>query len=225
MYEVKLEQFSGPLDKLLELIEARKLEVTTVSLAEVTEDFLAFLKQEGGEIHPGILADFLVVAAKLVLIKSKMLLPDLTLTEEEEGDIKDLEARLLIYREFAARGGAASANLLKRWDRKQIAVARPLFLGLAGTSLFYPGPTLTRENLVNAASRLLAELEALMPTTSNVKRILISLEEKIQELMERCTEAVAHSFKKISACAIHFVNKCNSGNFVSFHLAIYSNRL
>jgi segregation and condensation protein A len=114
-YELKLEQYSGPLEKLLELIEERKLEVTEISLGQVTEDFLRHLNdlkaktgalQEGDPVehsvraHLRLLVDFIIVASRLILIKSKSLLPGLELSGEEEADIKDLERRLFIYKEL-----------------------------------------------------------------------------------------------------------------------------
>jgi len=126
-FEVRLEQFNGPLHKLLELIEEKKLEVTQVSLAAVTADFIGYVEKlekacppdfeqtksglagRSGKVGRGvdasILADFIVVAARLLLIKSKVLLPDLTLTQEEQIDIVDLENRLKVYQQFSARGG------------------------------------------------------------------------------------------------------------------------
>ncbi len=198
MYEVTLDQFSGPLEKLLELIEARELDVKEVSLAEVTDDFIGYLKERGNVLDASLLADFLVVAAKLVLIKSKAILPDLELTEDEEHDIKDLEARLLIYRDFAARGGEASAALMALWERKRIAEARPLLAGIAEGSFFYPAPNLTRDALVSAAEETLRELRELMPEAGTVKNIIVSIEEKIRELMERCKQVVSASFRKLA---------------------------
>ena len=57
-----------------------------------------------------MLADFIVVASRLLLIKSKAILPSLALTEEEETDIKDLEMRLKIYREFSAKGSRSMGD-------------------------------------------------------------------------------------------------------------------
>src|SRR5688572_11850548 len=74
MYEVRLNVFSGPLDLLLRLIEKRELEITTVSLVEVTEQYLHHLRA-ADEIDADALADFLVIAARLLLLKSKQLLP------------------------------------------------------------------------------------------------------------------------------------------------------
>ena len=84
-----MEQFSGPLEKLLELIEAEKMDMNEVSMAKVTDGFLKYLgkvpkgRQEGEErfrVDLRILADFISVASKLIFLKSKYILPGLTLT-------------------------------------------------------------------------------------------------------------------------------------------------
>ena len=105
-----------PYDKILELVEAKQLDITTVSLAEITGDFIKQIPDD-----PQFLADFVVVAAKLILIKSKALLPSLQLTEEEEGDIKELEERLKLYKTFKS----ASENIKKLWDKSSSSVSRP----------------------------------------------------------------------------------------------------
>ena len=198
VYEIKLEQFSGPLEKLLELIESRSLDIAVISLAEVTADFLKYLTKNPDAIQPDTVADFLVVASKLVLIKSKTLLPSLELSEQEEHDIKDLEARLLIYREFAARSGGAAVNIRKLWERETRAFSRPLFASLEASNFFYPSPNLNLDNLFSALNNLIVSLRELLPQTSVIKTAIISLEEKIAELVNRTREAVRHTFKNLS---------------------------
>jgi segregation and condensation protein A len=101
-YQVHLPLFEGPLDLLLHLIEREQLDITKVALAQVTDQYLrhlAVLK----EIEAETLTDFLVVAARLLLIKSNALLPKppLTLLEDEEEDVGDQLARQLsIYKQF-----------------------------------------------------------------------------------------------------------------------------
>lgn len=197
-YQVRSEQFSGPLGKLLELVEEKKLEITSVSLADVTADFLDYLRKNRDAIPPDIVADFLVVAAKLVLIKSKTLVPSLELTEEEERDIKDLETRLVIYREFAARSGGAAHELAKLWERNKIAFSRPLFLSLGESNFFYPAHNLNLKNLAAALKNLMVSLKELVPETSVIKTTIITLEEKIQELVKRCQEAIASTFASLA---------------------------
>ena len=92
-FTAKTPAFEGPLEVLLNLIEARKLHVGDIALAAVADDFIAYAKQfEEFPIAEG--ASFILVASTLLLIKSKSLLPALELTEEEKTDISELEARL-----------------------------------------------------------------------------------------------------------------------------------
>jgi len=196
MYQVKIRQFSGPLEKLLQLIEEKHLDVTQVSLASVTEDFLNYVRGLGqGGAPPGTLADFLVVAAKLVLIKSKMLLPMLELTKEEEEDVHDLEARLKIYREFRAAGELVR----KLWDKKHIAHKRELLASLGDGAVFYPPPKLAAGDLAKSLENLAAALQAFLPDTRKIEKAVVTIEQKIEELLNRVKEAGRHSFRTLSA--------------------------
>ena len=96
--QFKLEQFEGPLDLLLQLIEDQKLEITNISLAQVTDQYIQYLNH-AHDLRPEDLADFLVVAAKLLYLKSRALLPALRL-DEEEADAGELEKQLKIYKEY-----------------------------------------------------------------------------------------------------------------------------
>ncbi len=101
-YQVQLPVFQGPLDLLLHLIEQEELDVTKVALAQVTDQYLVYLTILK-EIDVEFLTDFLVVAAKLLFIKSQALLPKppLSLADEEEEDVGDQLARqLLEYKRF-----------------------------------------------------------------------------------------------------------------------------
>ena len=90
-YEVKLDKFSGPLEKLLELIEEKQLEITLVNLAQVTGDFLEYLKNlDEDSKHPSILADFVVIASRLLLIKSKAT-SDVQISETKTGNGDGIE--------------------------------------------------------------------------------------------------------------------------------------
>jgi len=193
-YEIKLEKFSGPLEKLLDLIEERKLEISEISLAEVTADFLDFIKRLE-TVESRILADFVAVAAKLVLIKSKILLPGLELTQEEKTEIKDLETRLKIYKEFKA----ASQYIKNLWDQKNIAYSRPLFMALGEDGgIFYPPGSLETEDLVRALSNLAQTLSELFVEPKKIRIRVISLEQKMNELLTRFEKAVHHSFKELT---------------------------
>lgn len=97
MYQTNLEQFQGPLDLLLQLIENQKLDISQVSLANVTDQYLSYLDNLQN-INAEELADFLVVATKLLVIKSRILLPQLD--DEEEDSAEQLEAQLRLYKDY-----------------------------------------------------------------------------------------------------------------------------
>jgi segregation and condensation protein A len=93
-YQVSLPVFEGPLELLLHLIERQELDITQVSLAQVTNQYLAYLAQMS-ERNPRNLADFLVVAAKLLLIKSRVLLPQPRPPASSEGEEVDVGEELI----------------------------------------------------------------------------------------------------------------------------------
>lgn len=103
-YAVLLPVFEGPLDLLLHLIEQEKLDISAVSLVAVTDQYLKTLEQleELEELRPGALADFLVVASRLLYIKSASLLPKppSSAPEDEEESVDTLVRHLLDYRQF-----------------------------------------------------------------------------------------------------------------------------
>jgi segregation and condensation protein A len=98
-YKVKTEQFEGPLDLLLDLIEKEEVDITRVSLANITDEYLNYINTHD-DISLHNLTDFLSVAAKLILVKSHALLPLLQLDEEEENDLEELERQLAALKVF-----------------------------------------------------------------------------------------------------------------------------
>lgn len=113
---VTLEQFQGPLDLLLSLIEEEKMVITDIALSRVTEQFFEYLNKLE-EKNPAELADFLVVASKLVFLKSRHLLPYLY-PEAEEGP--SLADQLKLYQRYAD----ASKVVLRLWERGSVSYPR-----------------------------------------------------------------------------------------------------
>lgn len=185
MFQLQLEQFSGPIEKLLEFIEEKKLEITELSLAEITADFIKYLNglnkqiESGSPVNSRILADFIVIASRLLLIKSKALLPNFNLTSEEEKEIKDLENRLKLYQQFKP----AIYYLKNLWEKNNFSISRPLFAGRA--AFFYPAENITIESLKKSIAAVFEVFEELTKKTQSIKSSHISLEEKIQEVLSR----------------------------------------
>ena len=98
MMEINIEKFQGPLGVLLKLIEQEEMDITEIALAKIADEYLEYV-QSSENIGPEEMADFLVMAARLLYIKSRALLPYLVSAEEEE-EITELENQLKMYKEF-----------------------------------------------------------------------------------------------------------------------------
>ncbi len=208
VFEAKTTEFSGPMEKLLALIEDRRVEISRINLAEVTSDFIAYVEQLGEQVSPTILSDFVVIASRLLVLKSKILLPNLELTGEEEADIMDLEQRLRIYREFSAKGGStaggksAAQYIAELWDRNTPLCARPLLrslgdgprAGSGGTPFFYPSSQVTALAMVEMLQRLLQIMGGLVLESATVRTTMVSLQDKILELTGRLQQNSSMTF-------------------------------
>jgi len=100
-YTIKIKQFEGPFDLLLFFIERDELDIMDIPIAKITEDFLAYIK-ELEELNIDVASEFILVAATLMKIKTKLLLPRPELDEEgnEIDPRQELAQRLLEYKQF-----------------------------------------------------------------------------------------------------------------------------
>lgn len=197
-YELKLDRFSGPLEKLLELIESRELEITEISLARVTEDFLSYLRTiTEAKMDLRLVADFIAVAGRLIFLKSKSLLPDLKLTGDEEAEIKDLEKRLKLYQELKP----ALKIVARLWSASASSFSRPYFLLLGqerSASVFYPGRKLNIKALTESLDKLFASFKSLELETQTIKEKIITIEEKVEEIIKRLQDGAETKFANLS---------------------------
>lgn len=116
-FQVRLEVYSGPFDVLLGLIASKRLELTEVSLSEVTDEFLQYVRRLNGKTSADRISAFLQIASVLVETKSIRLLPGGVDPQDEESlealEERDLlYARLLQYRAFK-RAGRSFARMLR----------------------------------------------------------------------------------------------------------------
>ncbi len=189
-FTVKTNVFEGPLELLLDLIEKRKLLVNDISLAAVTDDYIAHLKREE-ELPVGKTAHFLVIASTLLLIKSKSLLPVLSLSEEEEGDIADLERRLKMYALFRS----LSAEIGKNFGKKVLFTPEK---ERSIEAVFAPSKDLSSESILSALRSVLAALPKKVFTPEAVVEKVIHLEEVIDKLALRISTALSLSFREFA---------------------------
>ncbi len=189
-YTVKTEQFQGPLDLLLALIEKRKLFINDISLSKVADDFIAYINNLG---HFPIAesAHFILIASTLLLIKSKSLLPTLNLTSEEEASIHDLEERLKLYKRIKDLSLHVKEKFGKHiiFEKNQSRIITPVFS---------PDESMNVQNLAASIREVLKNLpkKELMPKVL-VKKV-ISLEEMITSLTDRIKSNLKMSFKEFA---------------------------
>ncbi len=185
-FSIQTEAYRGPFELVLDLIAARKLLVNDLALAAITEDFIAHVRaQETFPVEET--ANFIAIAATLLLIKSKSLIPDLTLTEEEQGDVDDLKRRLEAYENVRE-----AARELGRIFGKQ-----PMLRAgwRAPEPFFSPARDFTPEALEQALAKLLAAREAVEELPEARVKPLISIEEVMDDLAKRVRSAATLSFK------------------------------
>jgi len=188
MYAIKIEKFEGPLDLLLQLIEKEKMNISEISLASITDQYIEHLEKMDN-LDPTEMADFLVVAAKLLWIKSKALLPSIEVAGE---DGSDLTQQLKIYKEFRDASFLIHKMILKR--RFTFVREKPL---VAGEIFFNPPAWLTKEKLREILQEILDDLEPIVRLPRGVIKGSISIQEKIQEIRDLIAKNLNLSFNSM----------------------------
>lgn len=187
MYELTLDKFTGPLDLLLNLVEEKKMSINEVSLSQVAEQYIVYLKSLP-DISKDELASFLVIASTLMLIKSRSLLPSLALTEEEQIDVKELENRLKIYKFFKE----LSAELKTLSQKGEYLFGREAYVGMS--YFFSPPEGVTPDVLKKTLLGVLEILPQKEDLPEDVIEKAVSLEEKMDELKDRLTKSLKFTF-------------------------------
>ena len=192
-FTVKTSTYEGPFELILDLIEKRKVSVNEISLAQITDDYIQFVRGQG-QFPMEEAAQFIGVAATLLLIKSRSLIPELELSQEEEEDVDDLKRRLQIYEAVRnARGELArifgDAVMFSAGER-------------APEPIFAPGRDLTTPNLVAALTDALKSLEKAEEKLPEARvRPLVTIEEMMDTLLVRVQRAMTMSFKEFASGA------------------------
>ncbi|TSC70988.1 MAG: segregation and condensation protein A [Parcubacteria group bacterium Gr01-1014_49] len=188
-FSIKTGSYEGPFEMLLDLIEARKFLVNDLALANITEDFIAHIRtQETFPVEET--ANFIQIAATLLLIKSKSLIPDLELTDEESADVEDLKRRLAAYEKVRT----ASRELARIFGKNVMVPAgeRPPEVSFA------PSRDLSPAALAEALARVLAAREAVKELPEVRVKPLVTIEEMMDRLAKRVQSALTLSFKEFA---------------------------
>lgn len=190
-FAIKTDAFEGPLELLIELVEKRKLLINDISLAAVTDEYMARVSEMQEMSLPNT-AQFITLAATLLLIKSKSLLPVLDLSEEEEASIEDLEERLKRYQIYRD----AAEGLRKQFG---VAIMREPEYQPPRDPIFLPDRYCAVDELAVAMERVLTELPPPTKKPTAQVRPTISLEEMMLKLRQRIEAAITVRFSELRA--------------------------
>ena len=185
-FAVRVGDFEGPLDLLLSLIAKHQLELTTLALHSVTDDFLAYIRAQGEQWDLSEATEFLLVAATLLDLKASRLLP--TPEAEDEEDLALLEARDLLfarllqyraYKQMSAHFDAVLHGHQPRFPRT--AGLDPQLQGLLPDVVLRISP----EELAFLAVRAMTPVPAPTVSVAHVHAAAVSVREQAALLMTR----------------------------------------
>ena len=201
-FEVHLDVFEGPFDLLLGLISKHKLDITEVSLSQVTDEFIAYIRQRSGGWDLDQVSYFLVVAATLLDLKAARLLPSGEVEDEE--DLALLEARDLLfarllqyraYKEVAAVFAGRMAAAAKRFPRR--VPLEPRFAELLPEVLFAIGP----QEFAALAARALTPKVPPTVSVDHIHAAFVSIREQAVLIAGRLRGLGRASFRQLSSGA------------------------
>lgn len=196
-YTVKTQVFEGPLDLLLSLIEERKLFINEISLSLITEDYARYVN----EIKDTYTNDkyyeitgYLVVLATLLLIKSRSLLPNFEITQEEKVTIDDLEERLKIYKSYKD----VSKHIESRFGKSILYTKQPQKKDV----VFIPDIAITKDTLYILIQDVLRKTPVIEKVEKNpdiTVKTTITLEEVMDRIHQKVDELSSFSFHQFAS--------------------------
>lgn len=191
IFAIKTDTFEGPLELLIELVEKRKLLINDISLATVTDEYMQTVSAMQEMSLPNT-AQFINLAATLLLIKSRSLLPVLTLSEEEEASIENLEERLRLYQIYREISEEVKSKFgtTAMYEPEYVPPREPLFL---------PDRFCTVTALQESLWDVIANLPKIIERPTAVVRSTISLEDMISNLKLRIEREIQMKFSTIRA--------------------------
>lgn len=190
-YQVSTEVYEGPLDLLLDLIERAELDITTLSLAQVTDQYIAHLQQIQEQNAANVSA-FIVIAAKLIQIKSLALLPH-TPAEMAEGEEEDpgeaLTRQLILYKKFKTLGNYLDQRTISGYHT-YLRLAPPVKIqgkvNLEGVTL---------SDLLDAARSIFLSKNTMLPLSDVVTRSRFTIRERIRYILDSLKTKQKISFR------------------------------
>lgn len=188
-YSVKIDAFEGPLDLLLHLIKKMEIDIYDIPVAEITEQYMLYIR-EMTELELDIASEYLVMAATLIAIKSRSLLPNTNMEDEDESEfqaedpLEELVQQLVEYKRY--KEITEEFQVLEA-ERALIFTKAPVDLSEYSTDSspgFVSGEGDIYE-MLTAFRKLLRRQKLQKPVQTTLKRQTISVEQRMAEVVDQ----------------------------------------
>lgn len=189
VFTVKQGRFEGPYTRLLQMIEEKKLHISEVSLAQIADEYIAYVKSLEN-VNTFDLSQFIVVASTLMLIKAKSLMPQMSYTEDEKEEINNLEAKLELLK-ILKEGENHIKNIWgksPRFERQRVAILEKRFKDPANFN---------KENLHSILLLTLAK----MPNFEKLKQVAVHQAIKLEDVIEKMIKRIGEEFSSLKQFA------------------------
>lgn len=192
-YEVKLDQFEGPLDLLLHLVQQYEIDIYDVPLVEVIDQYTDFIHTMQF-LELNIASEYLVMAATLIALKSQMLLPKQHIQQDDDDEYiedpeEELMQRLIRYRKYKE-----AAEQLKDKDDHQIYTRPTSLLKYSDKDEPVKRGNVSVYDMIGAISRMIQRKQWSAPLETRVTRVEIPIEQRMEEIID----LIEHSEQRIS---------------------------
>jgi len=195
--DFQTEKFQGPLGLLLQMIESQEMDITEIALANIADQYVAYIER-AVDIDPEEIADFLLIASRLLYIKSKALLPYLS-TDEEEEVFDDLEKQLRMYKEFIEASLKISDIIKKNHLMLAPTFSKSIRQEKQAEIAFSPPAKLEISDLhqtyLNILNTLKKRQEEKLPEA--IMEIKVNIEDRISHIRSLLAEQLSISFHKL----------------------------
>ncbi len=213
-YHLNTDKFQGPIATLYEMINEKKLSVSEFSLVDITEDFISYVKSLEG-LDKEETSHFIAIASILILLKSKTLIPELVLTEDEDRDILILENQLAAFAILKER-----MKVIKdAWSKKVLLSAQVNFKNTG--KIFVPDPSM---NLGYFHAYVTERLSEIVPKEEEKKHVRVYKTVKIEDALSHVRMIISRikslNFKNLTDNGDERLREKNKRNVVILFLAV-----
>ncbi len=189
-FTLSLENFKGPFEVLLDMVEKNQLDIGGIALASVADEYVHYISNKE-RVPLSQASHFTTVASTLLLLKSRTLIPEFEITEEEKEDISDLKERLQMYTHIRK----LAREMHKHWRKVSFTRAKmPKRL-----VVFSPSSDITLSALQSTAKAILDSQPTFETKTAAEVKNTIRLEDVVKELEERIKKYGSCSFSSFTS--------------------------